>query len=104
MHVPGFPVEDRPTGAGDCFDAGFLAAWMAGSSPVEAARYANACGAWPSPPRGRWPVPGRAGGHRLYAGTCACVIACEASLVSLGKYRFASGSGAKLSPSKRRIV
>lgn len=46
VHVPGFPVEEiDPTGAGDCFDAGFLAAWMAGSSPVEAARYANACGA-----------------------------------------------------------
>lgn len=34
-----------PTGAGDCFDAGFLVRWLAGAAPIEAARYANACGA-----------------------------------------------------------
>ncbi|MBZ0301995.1 MAG: carbohydrate kinase family protein, partial [Anaerolineae bacterium] len=46
IEVPGFPVEEvDPTGAGDCFDAGFLVQWLAGASLVEAARFANACGA-----------------------------------------------------------
>ncbi len=45
-HVPGFAVEEvDPTGAGDCFDAGFLVRWLAGDPPLEAARYANGCGA-----------------------------------------------------------
>jgi len=45
-HIPGFKVEEvDPTGAGDCFDAGFLVRWLAGDSPAEAARFANACGA-----------------------------------------------------------
>ncbi|MFW5696373.1 MAG: carbohydrate kinase family protein, partial [Phototrophicaceae bacterium] len=44
--VAGFPVEEvDPTGAGDCFDAGFLARWLAGDDPAQAARFANACGA-----------------------------------------------------------
>ena len=38
-------VEVDPTGAGDCFDAGFLARWLAGDSPSVAAQFANACGA-----------------------------------------------------------
>ncbi|MCZ7545358.1 MAG: sugar kinase [Anaerolineae bacterium] len=46
VHVPAFPVEEvDPTGAGDCFDAGFLFRWLAGDPPAEAARFANACGA-----------------------------------------------------------
>lgn len=46
VQVPGFAVEEvDPTGAGDCFDAGFLVQWSKGSSPVEAAFFANACGA-----------------------------------------------------------
>jgi fructokinase len=45
-HVPAFPVEEvDPTGAGDCFDAGFLVRWLAGDSLVDALRFANACGA-----------------------------------------------------------
>jgi sugar/nucleoside kinase (ribokinase family) len=44
--VVGFLVEEvDPTGAGDCFDAGFLVRWLATDTPVEAARWANACGA-----------------------------------------------------------
>ena len=46
QQVPGFPVEEvDPTGAGDCFDAGFLARWLAGDEPARAAAFANACGA-----------------------------------------------------------
>lgn len=46
LHAPAFPVvEVDPTGAGDCFDAGFLARWLAGDPLADAARYANACGA-----------------------------------------------------------
>ena len=44
--IPGFAVQEvDPTGAGDCFDAGFLVRWLEGATPVEAARFANACGA-----------------------------------------------------------
>jgi tagatose kinase len=46
QHVPGFPAEEvDPTGAGDCFDAGFLVSWLSGQPLADAARFANACGA-----------------------------------------------------------
>ncbi len=46
VDVAGYAVaEVDPTGAGDCFDAGFLAAILKGRTAVEAARFANACGA-----------------------------------------------------------
>jgi sugar/nucleoside kinase (ribokinase family) len=46
VQVPGFIVDEiDPTGAGDCFDAGFLVHWLAGAPPAQAARLANACGA-----------------------------------------------------------
>jgi sugar/nucleoside kinase (ribokinase family) len=45
-HVPTFdvPVKDT-TGAGDCFVAGFLCAWLRSESLEEAGRFANAVGA-----------------------------------------------------------
>lgn len=44
--LPAFPVEEvDPTGAGDCYCAGFLAALSRGMQVQEAARFANAVGA-----------------------------------------------------------
>lgn len=41
-----FAVDEiDPTGAGDCFGAGFVCAWLAGLTPDEALAQANACGA-----------------------------------------------------------
>ncbi len=46
LDVPAFPVEAvDPTGAGDCFDAGFVAGLAEGLSLEETGRLANACGA-----------------------------------------------------------
>ncbi len=46
VDAPGYRVEAiDPTGAGDCFGAGFLSELLADKSPAEAARLANACGA-----------------------------------------------------------
>lgn len=46
VHIAGFAVDEvDPTGAGDCFDAGFLVRWLEGAAPEDAARFACACGA-----------------------------------------------------------
>ena len=46
QQVPGCAVSEvDPTGAGDCFDAGFLTGWLENLPLGEAARLANACGA-----------------------------------------------------------
>ncbi|WP_182084972.1 sugar kinase [Aureimonas sp. ME7] len=44
--LPAFRAEEvDPTGAGDCFGAGFVCAWLRGEAPADALRLANACGA-----------------------------------------------------------
>ena len=46
IDVAGFPAEEiDPTGAGDCFDAGFITALLEGKTVAEAAQLGNACGA-----------------------------------------------------------
>ena len=46
QHLPGVAVREvEPTGAGDCFAAGFAVASLRGAQPLEAARFANAVGA-----------------------------------------------------------
>jgi sugar/nucleoside kinase (ribokinase family) len=45
-HVPAYKVDAvDTTGAGDCFAAGFLSAWTAGTPLAESAQWANAAGA-----------------------------------------------------------
>lgn len=44
--IVGFTVDEvDPTGAGDCFDAGFVSSILSGKSSEESAKIANACGA-----------------------------------------------------------
>jgi sugar/nucleoside kinase (ribokinase family) len=46
LDLGSYKVEEvDPTGAGDCFGATFVTFWVAGASPAEALRYANASGA-----------------------------------------------------------
>ena len=46
IDAAGFPAQEiDPTGAGDCFDAGFITALLEGQTVAEAARLGNACGA-----------------------------------------------------------
>lgn len=59
-HLPGHRVEEiDPTGAGDCFCGTFVALLELGTSPVEAARVANAAGALSVTRRG--PMEGNSG-------------------------------------------
>ena len=42
------PIRLKPldtTGAGDCFDAGFIHAWLKGEAPLRCLQYGNICGA-----------------------------------------------------------
>lgn len=51
--IPAYTVEAvDPTGAGDCFAAGFLVRRLAGDDPVTAAQFASACGALACTQRG----------------------------------------------------
>ncbi len=46
IDAPAFPIEEvDPTGAGDCFDAGFLCGLLEGTPLAECARTAAAAGA-----------------------------------------------------------
>jgi sugar/nucleoside kinase (ribokinase family) len=53
VDVPGYPVDAvDPTGAGDCFDAGFVVGLTEGLTMEECGRLANACGAAAASVRG----------------------------------------------------
>jgi len=46
VHVPAFPASEvDPTGAGDCFLAGFAVGLVRGWDPIEAVRFGSFCGA-----------------------------------------------------------
>jgi sugar/nucleoside kinase (ribokinase family) len=46
IDVPSIDVREvDPTGAGDCYDAGFIVGLLEGWDPVTAARFANVAGA-----------------------------------------------------------
>ena len=46
LDIPAYPVQEvDPTGAGDCFDAGFLVGMLEGRSLTDCARLASAAGA-----------------------------------------------------------
>lgn len=62
VRVPGHAVDAvDATGAGDTFDGAFLAEWVAGRAPADAARYANAAAALSTLGRGAVvPIPTRA--------------------------------------------
>ncbi len=46
VEAPAFPVQEiDPTGAGDCFDAGFISALLESQTIAQAAEIGNACGA-----------------------------------------------------------
>jgi sugar/nucleoside kinase (ribokinase family) len=46
VHCPPFVVEEvDPTGAGDCFAAGYVVSWLRGEGVEESLRLASACGA-----------------------------------------------------------
>ncbi|MEQ9162084.1 MAG: PfkB family carbohydrate kinase, partial [Ilumatobacter fluminis] len=47
------------TGAGDSFAGAFLARWLGGGDPIEAARFANQVSAWVIQHTGARPAPGR---------------------------------------------
>lgn len=51
------------TGAGDCFDAGFLSGWLRGNSPAQCLQLANQCGAYSTE---------RAGGIASFPDWLAC--------------------------------
>lgn len=53
VHAPGIPVTPLDTtGAGDCFNAAFLTAWLAGRSLIDCLRWGNVVGGLSTTARG----------------------------------------------------